>query len=314
MCASNRVRALVAGAVWCVLALFCLPTAGALDVVPQTAEFYVNDAAGILSADTKKYIIDTNVRLRNACGAQVVVVSVASLGGASIEEYATTLLRQYGIGDAQKNNGVLFLLALEERKFRIEVGYGLEGALNDAKAGRIQDAYMIPYFSNGDWNTGMRNGFTAVIEEIKKEYNISLDAEAPVVRTQPAVDEGVDPDTIVGLFFLGAGILGAVFGKIRKIGWIFAIAGIMLLTAIIGTLFGVLYAVLGGFGCALFMLIGYAITSPDTGSGHGGGYGGGRSRAASSRRSTSSWSSGSSGSRYSGGGGSSGGGGASRSF
>ncbi|MCQ2363918.1 MAG: TPM domain-containing protein, partial [Acidaminococcaceae bacterium] len=76
--------------------VLCLPLwlakpSHAIEVVPQTADFYVNDAASLLSPGTKKYIIDTNDKLYKACGAQVVVVTVPDLGGAALEEYATTL-------------------------------------------------------------------------------------------------------------------------------------------------------------------------------------------------------------------------------
>ena len=143
----------------------------AIYVVPQTADFYVNDAARLLSSKTKKYIIDTNIALNKTSGAQVVVVTVPDLGGATLEEYATTMFRQYGIGDKQKNNGILLLLSIKERQVRIEVGYGLEGVLNDSKTGRIQDSYMIPHFKKGEWDKGIINGFNALVREIQNEYN-----------------------------------------------------------------------------------------------------------------------------------------------
>ena len=85
-------------------------------------------------------------------GAQIVVVTVQSLGGQSIEEYATELFRKFGIGDKEKNNGVLLLCSTGDRLFRIEVGYGLEGRLTDGKTGRIQDEYIIPYLKENDYD------------------------------------------------------------------------------------------------------------------------------------------------------------------
>ena len=195
--------------------VLCLPLwlakpSHAIEVVPQTADFYVNDAAGLLSQKTRKYIIDTNVALNKASGAQVVVVTVPDMGGAALEEYATTLFNQYGIGDKLKNNGLLLLLALKERKFRIEVGYGLEGVLNDSKTGRIQDVYMIPHFKKGEWDTGIRNGFNALVQEIQKEYGISVVASAPVSMKTPAKidsepeenNEKKERDTLFGWIFI----------------------------------------------------------------------------------------------------------------
>ena len=109
------------------LFLIILGRTASLAIVQPTDEFYVNDSANLLSEDLEKYIVETNVTLNQKTGAQIVVVTVNSLEGQSLEEYATELFREYGIGDATKNNGVLLLLALEEREFRIEVGYGLEG-------------------------------------------------------------------------------------------------------------------------------------------------------------------------------------------
>ena len=93
-----------------------------LAIVDQTEEYYVNDYANLINVDTEEYIINTNLNLYNQTGAQVVVVTVQNLEGKSIEEYATEVFRKFGIGDANKNNGVLMLLAFDEREFRIEVG------------------------------------------------------------------------------------------------------------------------------------------------------------------------------------------------
>lgn len=127
-------------------------------VVSQTKDFFVNDYAGVLTEETKNYIIQTNAELQQKTGAQIVVVTVKSLEGQSIEEYATELFRKFGIGDSQKNNGVLLLCSTGDRLFRIEVGYGLEGTLTDGKTGRIQDQYIIPYLKNNNYNDGIKNG------------------------------------------------------------------------------------------------------------------------------------------------------------
>jgi len=88
----------------------------AFDTVDPTTDFYVNDYANILDSDTRQYIQEHSVSLANKTGAQIVVVTVPNLDGASLEEYATKLFRKFGIGDSEKNNGLLLLLALEERK------------------------------------------------------------------------------------------------------------------------------------------------------------------------------------------------------
>lgn len=147
-------------------------------VVSPTSDFYVNDYAGLLSASTKNYIIRANKQLNAQTGAQIVVVTVPTLGDDSLEEYATELFRKFGIGDKSKNNGVLLLLALEERQFRIEVGYGLEGILPDAKTGRIQDEYIIPYLKQNNWDDGIKNGFSAVFQVVANEYDMDISSES----------------------------------------------------------------------------------------------------------------------------------------
>ena len=133
-----------------------------------TSEFYVNDYADILSDETEEYIVNHSNALNEKTKAQIVVVTVDNLGGRDIESYATELFRKFGIGDKNENNGLLLLLAKDERKFRVEVGYGLEGTLTDGKTGRIQDDYMVPYFKNNNWQDGIKNGYNAVLEEVKK--------------------------------------------------------------------------------------------------------------------------------------------------
>jgi len=164
-----------------ILFILVLLSTSVLAVVKPTSNFYVNDYANLLSSETEKYIMNINQSLNSKTKAQVVVVTVQNLEGSSLEEYSTELFRSFGIGDKKLNNGVLILIALEERQSRIEVGYGLEGILNDAKTGRIQDQYMIPYLKQNNWDEGIKNGFSAIINEIEKEYGVSVGSETATV-------------------------------------------------------------------------------------------------------------------------------------
>ena len=94
------------------------------------------------------------------------------LKGAPLEDYSLQILRQWGIGNKEKNNGVLMLISTGDRKSRIEVGYGLEGALTDGVTGQIQDQYMIPYFRKGNYEEGIARGYEALARRIAKEYNV----------------------------------------------------------------------------------------------------------------------------------------------
>jgi uncharacterized membrane protein YgcG len=113
------------------------------------------------------------------------VLTVPSLKGQSLEDYSLTVLRQWGIGDQEKNNGVLLLVAVQDRKSRIEVGYGLEGALPDGLTGRIQDQYMLPYFRSNDYDKGILNGYSALLQTVLKEYNLTT-KDLDVQGAQPA--------------------------------------------------------------------------------------------------------------------------------
>lgn len=122
-------------------------------------------------------------------GAQIVIVTIPSLEGESLEEYATETFRKFGIGDKNKNNGLLILIALQERKSRIEVGYGLEGVLPDAKTGRIQNQYMLPYLRQNKWDEGIKNGFNEFVSIISKNYDVEIEQEkAEKVEKSPISD------------------------------------------------------------------------------------------------------------------------------
>lgn len=172
-------------------------------VVSPTRDFYVNDYANLLSEETKQYIINVNAELQSKTGAQIVVVTIPSLEGQSLEEYANELFRKFGIGDKKKNNGLLLLLALKERQFRVEVGNGLEGILPDGKTGRIQNEYIIPYLKENNWNEGIKNGFDAFLDVIVDEYQVDIDKDEP---------QKVQTNYIAEILTLSVGILGFIIG------------------------------------------------------------------------------------------------------
>lgn len=156
----NRIKYLI------LIFLFITFISSVKAIVSPTSNLYVNDYANILSNETEEYIMNKSVALNNVDGTQIVVVTVPNLEGYSIEDYATKLFRNFGIGDKDKNNGLLLLLALEERQFRVEVGYGLEGILPDGKTGRFQDDYIITYLKDDKFDEGVKNGYDAFYAEI----------------------------------------------------------------------------------------------------------------------------------------------------
>ncbi len=198
-----------------ILLLFsCLFITNVNALVLPTSEFYVNDYANVLSPETEKYIIDKSKELYKVDGTQIVVVTVRNLENSSIEDYSLNLAREFGIGSKDKNNGLLILLALDERESRIEVGTGLEGILPDGKTGRFQDQYMIPYFKTNDFDTGIKNGYDAFFNEIVKLNNLNLATASLRKKTQR--DYTISSNTIILIGFVGF-VIGLVARFVKSI-------------------------------------------------------------------------------------------------
>lgn len=122
----------------------------------------VNDEAGVFSSSEARALEQKLASLEASGAAQMAVLTVKSLEGDSLEEFSIRTVETWKLGSGGKDNGVLLLLALEERKVRLEVGYDLEGELTDAKSGYIIREIIIPWFSKGDFASGMAAGIDAV--------------------------------------------------------------------------------------------------------------------------------------------------------
>lgn len=146
---------------------------------PQT-NLYVFDYADLIESQDEQEMRKIAKALDDKTKAQIVVVTVNDLAKMEIEDYALNLFRNWGIGDKEKNNGVLImvnkesLLANQRGRIRIEVGYGLEGAINDGKAGAILDNFALPAFEVGEYSRGIKDTFMAVSSEVAKEYGLDL--------------------------------------------------------------------------------------------------------------------------------------------
>ena len=167
---------------------------------PASSGIYVQDYAGVISAPVRSYLQDIGRQLDQKTTAQLAVVTVKSLNGAPLEEYSLKLLRDWGIGSKEKNNGVLMLVSTGDRKSRIEVGYGLEGALTDSLTGQIQDRYMLPYFRKGTYEEGVARGYEALALRIAKEYNAQLAVGGYNNHSPGAVKAGADGQSTEALF------------------------------------------------------------------------------------------------------------------
>ncbi len=259
----------------------------------------VVDQAGILSPAVKAELETALAAHENNTTNQVVVVTLESLNGANIEEYSLELGRRWGIGQKGKDNGVLLVVAPNDKQIRIEVGYGLEGILTDALSSNIINYYIIPEFKKGDIQNGIKIGTQKIIallegdESAKKEIEAQADYE-PLEAA--ALMTGIITLIASGFF----GILAT------RIGLSLLLSGIISLFVNLGfeisDLAGRFAVVLGLF--ALFFYLTRNMKAGGKGS-RGSDYSGGSSSSSSSGGGRNS------GGGFSGGGGSFGGGGAS---
>ncbi|ABP68161.1 protein of unknown function DUF477 [Caldicellulosiruptor saccharolyticus DSM 8903] len=141
---------------------------------------YIFDYANLIDSSDEEEMRTLAKEIEDKSKAEIVVVTVETLGSYTIEEYANELFNSWGIGDKELNNGVLILVNKENLlsgkrgRIRIEVGYGLEGTIPDGKAGRILDEYAIPAFENKEYSKGIRDTFLAVASEVANEYGLKV--------------------------------------------------------------------------------------------------------------------------------------------
>ncbi len=156
----------------------------------------VYDGANILSAGTKAQL-DQQLRAYNAqTGQAIIVATVPSLGGASIESYATTLYTdKWGIGGAKRDTGLLLLIAPNERKMRIEVGYGLHGYFGGIMAGRVINDVIAPRFKEGNYDAGVTDGVNAILAHLAKspEDAVAIEEAAKAAEQQRSRSDGGFP-------------------------------------------------------------------------------------------------------------------------
>lgn len=137
---------------------------------PELSNIRVVDEAGLFDAN-QKVTLDKKLANHEAnTSNQIVVVTIKSLDGYDISDYGYQLGRHWGIGQKDKNNGILLIIAPNERKVRIEVGYGLEGALPDATSKTIIQNDILPLFKKGSYYDGVNSGLDKIILAVKGEY------------------------------------------------------------------------------------------------------------------------------------------------
>lgn len=136
--------------------LLFVPLVYAYDIeVPSAPDGYVLDQAGVLSVETETALQTKLATLQTFNSTQMVVVTISTLSGIPIEWYSLEIGRQWGVGQEDFNNGLVFLIAVDDREARIEVGYGLEGVITDAQSYFILNDVAAPYFQAGNYDQGV---------------------------------------------------------------------------------------------------------------------------------------------------------------
>ncbi len=280
--------------------LLCMPAwARAQQAAIPPFDSPVVDVTGTLDAASKTRLEQQALALQQRKGSQLQVLVVASTAPETIEQYAVRAFESFRLGRKGVDDGVLLVVAKDDRKVRIEVGYGLEGAIPDITAGRVIQEYMVPKFRQGDYAGGIIDASAQLVKLIEGE---------PL--PEPVADNPTGPDrggewlfALIVAFFVASflrNVLGGVPAGVRGMlcaggaGFAALLLSSLLLVGGFGALIGFLIGIVSGGGGGR-----YARHRDWGGFGGGGGWGGGSSGG------------GSSGGGWSGGGGMSGGGGAS---
>jgi len=290
--------------------IVCWAFAAFADVAVPPLSGRVVDQTGTLSSGDIAALTQTLKDLETRKGSQVAVLIVPTTQPETIEQYSIRVAEAWKIGRKKIDDGALLVVAKNDRKLRIEVGYGLEGALNDATASRIIEEVITPKFRSGDFAGGISAGIDRIVGVINGEP-LPAPAAAPAAGRQPPSDfayqflNPLNPFTIIAILLLG-GLLRRVFGRLLG-----SLATGGLIGLLVWFIFGsLIISALASLVASVFAMFSDTLTAPSPGGrgGAGGWVSGGGG---------SSWSGGGSSSDsggFSGGGGSFGGGGASGSW
>jgi len=272
----------LSGVLLYIACLFVANFSSALALEVPRYHGYVNDYADMISPATETKLEQALQSFERTDSTQVAILTIPSLEGDALEDFSIRTVDQWKIGQKGKDNGVLLLVAKDDRKIRIEVGRGLEGVLTDLLSGRIIDEVITPYFKAGRLDEGFNAGVAALVQATRGEFKGEP-------RTRRSGRRG-EPSPIITYLFIGALVIGFIGQISRPLG---IVAGAVLLPLLVFmglssplSLITLLFLVpLGGAGGLLLpFLFANAISSRRDGfymgggfggSGHDGGFGGG---------------------------------------
>lgn len=259
-------RRLLSAALFTVALASCTMNVGSTDDDLPAFTAPVVDAVGALSDDVVQSVSTQLQSFRDAGGPQIAVAVVNTTGNKSIEDYSIDLAREWGVGDKTRDDGVVILIALDDRTMRIEVGSGVEGDLTDVTASRIVNDVMIPLLRNDDVDGAVQQG-AAAVQQVWKGEGVPSPVVPPDSTTTSSTDWVGSLFFIMFLiFFVALPIMMRATGVGRGRGW----GGAVFIPGAFGGSHG---GRGGGFG----------------GGGFGGGFGGGGGGGFSGGGSSGSW-------------------------
>jgi len=180
---------------------------------------YVEDYANVINSSDEQSLNGILQELEQKTGTQYIILTVESTGGLPIEQFSIELAEKWKLGQAGKDNGMLFTLATKDRKYRFEVGYGLEGFITDQYCGRVGRDILVPYIRKGNYSGGIYEANLQIVQKIASQFGVTLTgmpklAPVPAERTR----QGLPCCSALPILFLFLILFG---GLGRRMGWWF---------------------------------------------------------------------------------------------
>jgi len=217
----SMVRRLAVGATVALLLLAAVASSvAAAQITVPKPQGYVTDLAGVIDGPTKARLTNLIRELKAKTGAEIAVVTVRTTQPESAFDYAMAIAEQWKPGSAGKDDGIVFLVAVDDREMQILTGYGVEGPLPDGKVGEIRDTLVVPAFKSGDYARGIADATTTMAALIAADKGVTLSGVAPPARLPARRGGGVGLGLILLLFVISAFVntLGGGRGR-RRSGW-----------------------------------------------------------------------------------------------
>jgi len=186
------------------LSILAITTVGYSQADPSTAlgtglpmpSHYVEDYADVIDSSDEQSLNAILKELEQKTGAQYIILTIQTTGGVPIEQFSMALAEKWKLGQKDKDNGFLFALSAQDRKYRFEVGYGLEGFVTDNYCGRIGRDVLVPYLKKGDYSQGIYQANLQIIQKIAAESGVALSASP---RIAPPIERSSRPFNRRGL-------------------------------------------------------------------------------------------------------------------